>query len=148
MAGFGIQILGLTELVARMGAAPVGIQSDMRTTMTQALLLVEGTARTLAPKKTGRLASSITSRVSGSGGQLLGEVGPSVRYGLYVETGTRPHWMPPGILPFPVMRAIALRGTRPHPYMAPAFAMHEQRIAGMFAALPARVASRLAGVGK
>lgn len=144
---FGIQILGIEKLMAGFNAAPGTLATETRTAMEASCLLVESAARSKAPKKTGRLAGSITHRISGGGANLLGEIGPSVQYGLYVETGTRPHWMPPGILPFPVMRAIAQRGTRAQPYMRPAFEQSVGRITQFFEQLGFKVVSRIAGGG-
>ena len=63
-------------------------------------------------------------------------MGPSARYGLYVERGTRPHWPPRaplegwarrhGVPVFVVQRAIARKGTRARPFLLPAF-LQERR---------------------
>lgn len=120
-AGVTIQLTGAHQLLAKFGLAPKMTALGMRTAMTTSLLRIESGARSRAPRRTGRLAGSISHRITGTGSTITGEVGPSVKYGLYVETGTRPHWMPPGILPFGAMRTIARRGTRAQPYLIPAF---------------------------
>lgn len=140
---FGVQVTGLEPLVAGFQKAPSTIPADVHTAMEISCLLVESNARAKAPRRTGRLAGSITHKISGSGANLTGEIGPSVLYGLYVETGTRPHWMPPGILPYPVMRAIAKKGTRAQPYMAPAFSESLPRIESEFAKLGIAITHRL-----
>lgn len=116
-----LELIGMDKLLAGFTAANQVATTEPEKVMQRSLLRIEASARAKAPKRTGRLAGSISHRISGVGGTITGEVGPSVRYGLFVETGTRPHWMPPGILPFPAMRTIARRGTRPQPYMLPAF---------------------------
>lgn len=141
---FGIQILGIEKLVSGFNAAPTTLAQETRTAMEAGGLLIEGTARSIAPKKTGRLAGSITHRVSGGGANLICEIGPSVQYGLYVETGTRPHWMPSGILPWGAMRTIARRGTRAQPYMKPAFDQNVGRVTALFTQLGFKVVSRIA----
>ena len=141
---FGIQIIGLEKLIAGFNGAPAVLHAQTRAAMTTSCLLIEGAARAKAPKKTGRLAGSITHRISGGGANLTGEIGPSVKYGLYVETGTRPHWMPPGILPFPAMRTIARRGTRAQPYMKPAFDQNVGRVTKLFADIGFKVVQRIA----
>jgi HK97 gp10 family phage protein len=141
---FGIQIIGLDRLRAGFNAAPAVVQAQTRTAMTTSCLLIEGAARSIAPKKTGRMAGSITHRISGGGANLTGEIGPSVKYGIYVEYGTRPHWMPPGILPFPAMRTIAQRGTRAQPYMKPAFDQNVGRVTKMFSDIGFQVVQRIA----
>ena len=99
--------------------------------LTRAALSVESKAKWLAPVDTGRLRSSISTQITDDSAR----VSPRVVYGLFVETGTRPHWAPRGALQpwarrhgfpsgprgdFLARRAIALRGTRAQPYMAPA----------------------------
>jgi hypothetical protein len=142
--GVTLQIIGLDKLKSAFARAPGNAAKELRTAMDKSLLRIESGARSKAPKKTGRLAGSITSKVSGSGMNLRGEVGPSVQYGLYVETGTRPHWMPPGILPFPAMRTIARRGTRAQPYLIPSFQQALPAITSDFAALGLKIVQDLA----
>jgi hypothetical protein len=101
------------------------------------------------------LQGSISSRITGGGASLVGEIGPSVRYGLFVERGTRPHWPPVaavsgwarrhGISPFLVARSIARKGTRAQPFMGPALERNRDRINAIFARVGARVFSRIAG---
>jgi HK97 gp10 family phage protein len=129
---FGIEIIGLDKLLAGFQGAPKVTEAEMRTAMTTSCLLIEGTARALVPRRTGALGGSIGHHIDGNGTTLTGEIGPSKGYGLYVETGTRPHWMPPGILPFPAMRTIARRGTRAQPFMKPAFDQNVARVTKLF----------------
>ena len=144
---FAMEIIGLDKLVSGFNAAPSTLITETRTAMEAGGLLIEASARSNSPKRTGRLASSITHIISGGGANLQCKIGPSVQYGLYVETGTRPHWMPPGILPFPVMRAIAQRGTRAQPFMKPAYEQNVGKVSALFTALGYKVVSRLAGGG-
>jgi hypothetical protein len=141
---FGIEIIGLDKLMAGFNGAPIVLANQTMIAMQSSCLLIEGHARANVRKKTGRLAGSITHKISGGGANLTGQIGPSVKYGLYVETGTRPHWMPPGILPFPAMRAIARRGTRPYPYMKPAFDANVGKVTKLFTDIGFKVVQRIA----
>lgn len=134
-----IQLIGADKLLSGLLGADAVATSETRRAMEKSLLRIESAARSKAPRRTGRLAGSISHRITGNGANLTGEVGPSVLYGLYVETGTRPHWMPPGILPFPAMRTIASRGTRAQPYMLPAFEASRGQIEQEFAAIGIKV---------
>jgi HK97 gp10 family phage protein len=149
------RVLGLDRLQGGLQSAAKATPVEMRAAMTEATLTVESTARSLAPRDTGRLQGSISSRITGSGTALTGEIGPSVRYGLYVERGTRPHWPPVaavsgwarrhGINPFLVARSIARKGTRAQPFMGPALDRNRARIIEIFARVGARVFARIVG---
>lgn len=146
---------GADALVRQLGRSPRIVSEEERRAMTASLLLVEGDARRWVRQDTRRLMSSITSRQRQDGNALVGEVGPSVRYGLYVETGTRPHWPPAaplvgwarrhGVSVRAVQIAIARRGTRARPFMRPAWFRNVRRVEALFAAAGARIVARLAG---
>ena len=147
-----VRIEGLEKLQAGAAAAPATLLSETRTALTAGSLLVEGTARSLAPKDTGRLGGSITHQISG----LTSRIGPSVAYGLYVEKGRRPGKPPPvsaiepwarrrGANPFLVARAIGRRGTKPRPFLVPALTQSTPRIVALFAKVGLKVVSRMAG---
>lgn len=147
-----VRIEGLEKLQAGAAAAPATLLSETRTALTAGSVLVEGTARSLAPKDTGRLGGSITHQISG----LTSRIGPSVAYGLYVEKGRRPGKPPPvsaiepwarrrGANPFLVARAIGRRGTKPRPFLVPALTQSTPRIVALFAKVGLKVVSRMAG---
>ncbi|HYW88689.1 MAG TPA: HK97 gp10 family phage protein [Chloroflexota bacterium] len=73
----------------RLQTTPEQMERDMRQTLQASLLLVEASARSYAPQDTRRLAGSISQRITGTYPSLVGEVGPGVRYGLFVEFGRR-----------------------------------------------------------
>src|SRR5262252_9670969 len=73
--------------LSRLQTTPEQMERDMRRTLQASLLLIEADARTLAPQDTRRLSASINNRITGSYPNLVGEVGPSVNYGLFVERG-------------------------------------------------------------
>ena len=147
-----VKIEGLEKLQAGAAAAPATLLSETRTALLAGSLLVEGTARSLAPKDTGRLGGSITHQISG----LTSRIGPSVAYGLYVEKGRRPGKPPPvaavepwarrrGANPFLVARAIGRRGTKPRPFLVPALTQSTPRIVALFQKVGLKVVSRMAG---
>lgn len=140
----------------RLSGAPSHLASETRQAMQASLLLIEGAARQGVAQDTRRLAGSITHTIAGSGANLTGRVGPSVRYGYWVEHGRKAGKPPPldaiagwarrhGIHPFVVARAIGRRGTRPRPFLVPAFEKHRARIERLFRDVGVKVVSRLAG---
>ena len=120
-----VTIHGLDELrgklVGSRADAPVGRFLDRGATYLQ------GQGRKHAPVDRGRLRNSIGTE---SPTLRTRRIGPSVDYGEYVETGTRPHWPPPGALAgwakrhgmseYAVRRKISIAGTKAQPYMQPA----------------------------
>lgn len=149
---------GAPELTRRLAGAARIVSAEEQRAMTTSLLLVEASARRNARTDTRQLMNSIVSRQRQVGSTLIGEVGPSARHGIYVERGTRPHWPPVaalvgwarrhGVSPYAVQRAIARRGTRARPFMAPAWASNARRVEALFAAAGARIVARLAGGGQ
>lgn len=61
---------------------------ELTQAMGQACALVEGRAKQLAPKGTGELRRSITSRVDNEDGNIVGVVFTPLEYAPYVEFGT------------------------------------------------------------
>lgn len=160
MTAASFHFLNLDKFRASLRGAAAATPTEMRAAMGAATLVVEGEARSLAPRDEARLQGSITSRITGSGLSLRGEVGPSVGYGLYVELGRRPNKPPPppqalagwarrhGIAPtrgnlFVLARSIGRKGIKPHPFIAPALANTKGRVEAIFARIGARVFSRV-----
>lgn len=56
--------------------------------LAKSLADIQAGAAARAPVDTGNLRNSISRQVGGSGGTLRGEVGPTAKYGGYVENGT------------------------------------------------------------
>ncbi len=156
MAAIDVRIIGLEALQAGVAAGPATLAAEVRTAMVAGSLLMEGTARTLAPKDTGRLAGSITHTISGGGASLTSRIGPSVAYGLFVETGRRAGTPPPvgavagwanrhGMNPFVLARSIGRKGTRARPFMAPAFVQNVGRVTALFERIAGVTVRRMAG---
>lgn len=73
----------------RIQQVPQQLEADIRRTLTASLLSIERDAKRFAPRDTRRLAGSINHQITGTYPRLLGEVGPSVRYGIVMERGRR-----------------------------------------------------------
>lgn len=152
-----VEIVGADRLAAGLTrAAAAVLPAQTKTAMETALLLVEGDARRGVKRDTGRLQNSITHSVAGSGGNLTGRVGPSVKYGLYVERGRRPGRPPPqsavagwarrhGASPFLVARAIGRRGVPPAPFLIPAYEKNRGAIADLFQKIGFKVVEAAGG---
>jgi hypothetical protein len=101
------------------------------------------------------LQGSIHHRITGTGANLTGEVGPSVAYGLFVERGTKPHRPPTGPLggwarrhginPYVLARGIARKGTRAQPFMQPGLDQNRGKIASIFGRIGAKIVTSIAG---
>lgn len=76
-------------------------RSKMRLVIQKTCADTKADAQALAPVDTGALRSSITYKTQEVGSRIVGEVGPTVDYGVYVEMGTS--------------------RMGPQPYMRPAF---------------------------
>src|SRR5215204_2985436 len=156
MASLTIEVVGADKLAAGLSAAAgKTLPSETKRAM-ESSLLVEGDARRGVKRDTGRLQNSITHSIAGGGGNLTGEVGPSVKYGLYVERGRRPGKPPPvsavaawarrhGVSPYLVARAIGRRGVRPAPFLLPAYEKNRGKIEANFAKIGLRVVEAAAG---
>ena len=157
----------------RLQQFPQNLEANMRVAMEASLLMVERDARRNAPQDTRRLAGSITSQIRGTGLALVGQVGPSVRYGAPVEFGAhfpakgpppqalvgwvRRHWGA-GLPSRGAARERALlsrarylsalikrRGLRARPYLRPAYESNRAAITAVFARMGVRVVAQLAG---
>jgi hypothetical protein len=149
-----LRLEGADRLAGALRRSPQVVAQEQVRAMTRSLLLVEGDARRNVRQDTRQLMNSITHRQRMAGEALVGEVGPSARWGVYVEKGTRPHWPPRaplegwarrhGVSVFVVQRAIARRGTRARPFLLPAYEKNKDTIVRLFAAAGARITATLA----
>lgn len=144
--GINVRIEGLDELRKKLNGSradvPVGRFLD------RGAILIQGKARKKAPVDTGRLRNSIGVE---SPTLRSRRIGPNVFYGEWVETGTRPHWPPPGALAtwaarhgmeeYAIRRKIGLFGTEAQPYMQPAADESEGEIANLVPVLAAEIES-------
>jgi HK97 gp10 family phage protein len=109
--------------------------------MVRGALMIVRDAKINAPKDRGTLANSIlTTPIEHEAGVLAIRMGPTVAYGAMVENGTVPHTNPQGSEDFvanmelwgrrkgmdddeirAIIEHIRKHGTKPHPYLGPAF---------------------------
>lgn len=144
--GITVRIEGLDDLRKKLNGSradvPVGRFLD------RGAFIIQGKGREKAPVDSGRLRNSIGVE---SPTLRSRRIGPSVDYGEWVETGTRPHWPPPGALAtwaarhgmdeYAVRRKIGLSGTKAQPYMQPAADESESAIAALVPVLAAEIES-------
>ena len=155
-----VKIEGLERLQAGVAAGPATLAIEVRGAMKAGSLLIEGAARGLAPKDTGRLAGSIGHNISGSGANLQSKIGPSVGYGLVVEKGRGANkpmppagamagWMArkgiPASASYVLRRSIGRKGIKARPYMLPAFQGNQGRVVALFQRIGVKVVARMAG---
>ena len=147
------EIRGLRETQAKMTQVVKDLQGGpMLDGMRQATLIVLADAKRLAPVDTGRLRASITPEVRQQSNVIQGVVGSNVAYAPCVETGTRPHWPPPGALAVWARRhgmsealirfIIGTRGTKKHPYLQPALEKNVSRIVNLIGATVGRIVTK------
>jgi len=86
MPDISVQIIGLDRVMQK--ASPALLAKPMRQFFDRATIAVQNRARQNAPVDTGRLRSSITTRVDPSEVPQWGEVGTNVFYAPYMEYGT------------------------------------------------------------
>ena len=149
-----LHLEGAERLAGALQRSPAVVAAAQAQAMTRSLLLIETDARRNVKQDTRQLMNSITGRQRRQPSGVVGQVGPSARYGLYVERGSRPHWPPRaplegwarrhGVPVFVVQRAIARRGTRARPFLLPAYEKNRDTVVRLFAAAGARVTSTLA----
>lgn len=104
------------------------------------------------PVDTGRLRASMTPVIRMGGPIIKGIVGTNVKYGPYMEFGTKPHWPPPAALErwahthktnaYLVGRAISRRGNRALKFMKASLDETRERIQARFALAVKRIVKK------
>lgn len=145
-----IGIEGLDTAVAKL--TPERANGPIGRFLDRGAIYIQSRAREKAPVDTNRLRGSIGVNATSP---RMREIGPNTDYAEYVETGTRPHWPPPGALAGWAMRhgvdeeslrrAIGLFGTQPHPYMKPAADEAESFLTGLVPTLAAELEAAYGG---
>jgi len=120
-----VKIRGLDELEKRLGGSKSVFKKVMQKSLDLSAKDVQKYSRRKAPVDTARLKNSISYKVK----NLTARIGPDVKYGVYVEGGTRAHFPPigplkswarkRGINPYALQKAIGRRGTKAQPFMKP-----------------------------
>lgn len=155
MANFSIKIEGLDELIRDSKRAGGQLPGLLQQAMVKATSMIQQEARRVAPdrfkNRTGNLRRSIQSRVYGP---QKGKVFVGADYGYFVEAGTRPHTILPvnkKMLAFKVggklvfARKINHPGSRPYPFMEPAFKENTPKIVQEYARIAEIVVKTMAG---
>lgn len=128
-----VTLKGFDELAKRLQGGKQTVQRNMGIAIRNSVTIVLAAAQAGAPVgATTGLKNSISSQVDLT--NLIGIVGldyPGSKYGIYVEKGTGPHFVPiaalqrwadqRGISPYAVQKAIARKGTKAQPFMKPAY---------------------------
>lgn len=124
---------GFSELSKRLANGKTLVTRNITTALRNSVTIVQLAAQNTVPTgATGGLKRSISTQVDER--RLIGVVGldfPGSVYGVYVEKGSKPHWVPiaalkrwadqRGISPYAVQKSIARKGTKAHPFMRPAY---------------------------
>lgn len=121
-----VKIVGMDKLQARLNRAGQKMPGEIKTAMVASTDLVKSRARAKAPHVTGNLQRSIFTEVK----PWLGIIGVGASYGAGVEFGTKPHTITPTnkkALAFVshgfgwIVKSVNHPGTRPKPFLTPAF---------------------------
>lgn len=133
-----IELKGFGQFEREMKYAPKLFEKAFKRAFTESGELVKTYARKNAPVDTGNLKRSINYKVK----KTEVRIGPNARYGVYVEDGTRPHYVKPkrlkkwasrkGLDPQLVAWAIAKHGTKAQPFLGPAIKDSSKHVFGFF----------------
>jgi len=134
-----IEIKGLDKLKEKMkDLSDIVVRQQMERTMYRSTEMIKNRARELVPVDTGNLRRSIRDIVQVGEREIKGIIGPTEPYGAPVEFGARPHFPPVGALerwankrginPWALAVSISRKGTRPHPFLIPAFEQFKNKI--------------------
>ena len=135
--------------------SPTLVRREVGKALKNAVTVVGLAAKTNIPTgATGALKRSVVSHVDEQ--DMIGIVGldaPGRQYGIFVEKGTKPHWVPKAALErwaaqrnipvYAVQRAIARKGTKPQPFMRPAFENNKSFINRQFTLAHTRIVTSL-----
>ncbi len=122
--------------------APALLQEEIDSAATAAGLLVSGTAKRLAPYRTGNLRRSIVSQATALQGGTAAIITAAAKYARPVEYGSKPHTPPfgaiqrwarrKGLSAGAIWMTIRRRGTKPHPFMEPALKQRQGSVVDRF----------------
>lgn len=129
---------GVDEVIDDFNDVSKNMPRSLSNAVRMATKLWERGARQKAPVDTGVLRASITSSVRSSQDAVTGVTGSNVKYALWVEEGTPPHWPPikalegwarrHGTTAYVVARAISKRGTKAVWYMRNTYNENKSRV--------------------
>ena len=129
-----LEISGLNAVVDKL--ENIAEPQELAKAMGKACALVERSAKQKAPKDTGALRNSITSKVDTNNGEVVGtvfttlEYAPYVEYGtgLFAEGGNGRKDVPWAYEDEETGELIWTSGQHPHPYMRPALEENRENI--------------------
>lgn len=126
MPEFSLKIKGLDKFKKVIRKFPEISAKNLQEAIKYSLFDIQREAVPRTPVSEGRLRSSYRIALR----PLMGIIGPTAKYGIFVHEGTRPHWPPfgegtplnrwahlHGIEPFLVARAISRKGTKARPFL-------------------------------
>lgn len=130
-----VTVRGVPSVIRALARRRADVQRVVNEEVLVSAINIQRVARVAVPVDTGLLRSRILIEQRVEGARQIASVGTfeggAEHYGPDVEFGTRPHWPPRkalegwarrhGVPVFLVARAIARRGTRPQPFLGPAF---------------------------
>lgn len=131
-----IEFEGMDEIIEALEA--IGDEAKMRAALGKACALVERSAKQKAPKGTGELRRSITSRVEATGEDIQGVIFTPLEYAPYVEFGTGLFAESGGRKDVPWCYQDdegnwhSTSGQHPQPFMRPAFNENREQILRIF----------------
>lgn len=126
-----IGVEGRSTTIQTLKNITVKASNEIKGQILKSGLIIESKAKDKAPVDTGLLRAEVETRISDGG--FTYEVFPTSKYAAFVEFGTKPHFPPPQALAgwarrhglsgreYLIARAIARRGTRPQPFLFPAY---------------------------
>ena len=143
MSGFNLEIKGLNELMKTVEKYPNISEKHINKAINRSLIRIQDQAKKNAPSgdtqqlrqnwkiTMGRFAGSLESGAKNGG----------FSYGLAVEFGSKPHFIPvknnpmfrlwaerSGLNPYAVSRSIGKKGTKPKPFFQPAIDSNKNKI--------------------
>jgi hypothetical protein len=131
---FTVEIKGGKEITRLLKRAPKEKEPEVKAAVGDVALKMQARAkaylRTQKAEDTGHLSGTILAEFSPI--TIEAEIGPTAKYGPYVEFGTRPHFPPLEALEswarhhgfesaWPICKAISKRGIKPRPYLSSAY---------------------------
>ena len=134
MKKFKIELMGGKEISDLLKRVPKEKEAEVRAEIGDMALRIQKRAkmylRTHEAMDTGNLSNTVLAELSPT--KIEAEIGPTAKYGPYVEFGTKPHFPPMEALeawarhhgfesPWPICKAIAERGIKARPYLSSAW---------------------------
>lgn len=131
---FKVELKGGKEISDLLKRVPKEKEAEVKAEVGDVALKIQARAkaylRTAPAMDTGNLSTTILAEFSPT--KIEAEIGPTAKYGPYIEFGTRPHFPPMEALEawarhhgfestWPICKAIAERGLRARPYLTPAY---------------------------